>query len=229
MQHFVSQLGPLLSWLQRHPPHVNVVTGPRRRCRRCAADGVTVTVVGPDDEIERNAPGGWAQPRYQRRAEDSWQHNATEVADVTTRALSTVGAGLLLVAGDVRAVQLLEDRLRGTTRTPASRSAMCPAAGSPTARRATVAELVAAHAEQRTAALLGQFDAERGPHGRAAWPRRWMRWPKAGVDTLIVVDDPGDDRGVVRPGPAGVADPTWDGRMACARATSSTSRCGQHC
>ena len=36
----------------------------------------TASVTGPDDEIERNSPGGWAQGRYQHRAEDSWAHNA---------------------------------------------------------------------------------------------------------------------------------------------------------
>lgn len=84
-------LVPLLAWLQGHPAYVAVVTD------RLGADVVTVpagavngrttTVVGPDDEIERNAPGGWAQPRYQRRAEDSWQHNAAAVAEAVLAAV----------------------------------------------------------------------------------------------------------------------------------------------
>src|SRR5262249_9700929 len=104
---------PLLAWLQQHPAYVAVVTD------RTGADvttipagawhGSTSVVVGPDDEIERNAPGGWSQPRYQRRAEDSWRHNATAVAHAVARTVHDIDAGLVLVAGDVRAVQLLRE------------------------------------------------------------------------------------------------------------------------
>src|SRR6266487_1390161 len=110
-----ADLVPLLRWLQRHPPHVVVLTDRTgadvTTVPAAAAAGSTRTVVGPDDEIERNAPGGWSQPRYQRRAEDSWQHNAAAVAEAVTRALRESRAGLLLVAGDVRAVQLLREHL----------------------------------------------------------------------------------------------------------------------
>ncbi|MEJ3748932.1 spore germination protein GerW family protein [Actinomycetes bacterium KLBMP 9797] len=75
-----ARVGPLLTWLRRHPPHVVVVTdrigADLTAVPRGAVAGLERTVVGPDDEVERNAPGGWSQPRYQRRAEDAWQHNA---------------------------------------------------------------------------------------------------------------------------------------------------------
>jgi hypothetical protein len=63
------------------------------------------TLTGPDDEIERNARGGWAQARYQHRAEDSWSHNAAEVA----RQISASAAG-------VHAVQLVREHLPITVR-----------------------------------------------------------------------------------------------------------------
>ena len=59
----------------------------------------------------RNAPGGPAQGRYQNRAEDSWLHNAASSAQAVCEALDECGAGLLVLAGDVRAVQYFRDKL----------------------------------------------------------------------------------------------------------------------
>lgn len=106
---------PLLTWAQDRPPYVLVVAD-HAGADITASTGAgnqprTWTVVGPDDEIERNAPGGWSQPRYQRRAEDSWRHNAGRVAEEVIAAVGQVGAQVLVMSGDVRAVQLLAERL----------------------------------------------------------------------------------------------------------------------
>ncbi|MGE5828028.1 MAG: Vms1/Ankzf1 family peptidyl-tRNA hydrolase [Micromonosporaceae bacterium] len=197
------RLLPLLTWWQRRPAHVTVVTD------RTGADvtavgpgeltGRTETVVGPDDEIERNAPGGWAQPRYQRRAEDSWRHNAAAVAGATHRALQATRADLLLLAGDVRAVQLLEERLpeqpnHGLCRhhLPGGRQPD----GSAPARLLAVDEQVAAHADEVTSRLLVQFDAEGGPRGRTVeGVAATLAALAAGrVETLLVVANLADTR-----------------------------------
>jgi hypothetical protein len=198
-----ARVAPLLSWLQRHPPYVAIVTDRTGADVTAVASGATVgvteLVVGPDDEVERNAPGGWAQPRYQRRAEDSWRHNAAAVAAAATHALQRVAADLLIVTGDVRAVQLLEARLRDhlhdrvvVHHVPGGRQPD----GSAPARRAAIAEQVTAHAAQRTAGILSQFDAERGPHGRVVEGVTVTLAALADgrVDTLVVVDDPVDRR-----------------------------------
>lgn len=105
---------PLLRWQQQWVPCVTAVVD------RSGADIATFrgsrrlrdrTLTGPDDEIERNAPGGWAQGRYQHRAEDSWSHNAAEVARQVAASAAGVHAQLVLLAGDVRAVQLVRDHL----------------------------------------------------------------------------------------------------------------------
>ncbi|HZW43396.1 MAG TPA: Vms1/Ankzf1 family peptidyl-tRNA hydrolase [Dermatophilaceae bacterium] len=106
----------LLAWEQDHPPYVLVVTD-RTGADITAAAGAgqpeqTWTVVGPDDEIERkHGPGGWSQPSYQHRIEDSWRHNAARVAEEVAARVADVGAQVLVLSGDVRAVQLLSERL----------------------------------------------------------------------------------------------------------------------
>jgi hypothetical protein len=184
---------PLLAWLQRHPPYVLVVTDRTGADVTVAPGGgapaTTWTVVGPDDEIERNSPGGWSQPRYQRRAEDSWQHNAAAVAESVTRALRDVRAGLLMVAGDVRAVQLLRDHLPSAVRRqlvlrrlPGGRGDD----GSHAARPAAIAAAVGEYVANRAWMALDRFT-ERGPRGAVHGAAGTLAALTAGrVDTLFV-------------------------------------------
>jgi hypothetical protein len=194
---------PVLAWLQRHPAHVVVVTDRTgadvTAVPRGAVWGATSVVVGPDDEIERNAPGGWAQPRYQRRAEDSWAHNAAAVAAAASRALHDVDGRLLLVAGDVRAVQLLRERLpHEVQRTvslrhlPGGRSPD----GSQTLQRAAAVAAVEAYTADVTDALLARFAAAGGPAGTAVEgvAATLAALAEGRVRTLFVADDPADDR-----------------------------------
>jgi hypothetical protein len=165
---------PLLSWLQDRPPHLVVVidrTGADLELVAAAdRDSRRWTVAGPDDEIERNAPGGWAQARYQHRAEDSWKHNARRVAEEVSAALRHSGARVLVISGDVRAVQLLQEELPiGVRQTVAVRqiSGSRSADGSECTRHVQVADAVRRVAEQRTAELLDQFAEARAPRGLA--------------------------------------------------------------
>jgi hypothetical protein len=194
---------PLLAWLQRHPAYVAVVTD------RTGADvtavpagawyGSTSVVVGPDDEIERNAPGGWSQPRYQRRAEDSWRHNATAVAQAVARAVHDVDAGLVLVAGDVRAVQLLREHLAPLVRhgltvghLPGGRSPD----GSAPERHTAIATAVRDHADRQTVAMLAALHRYSGRRGTAVYgAHATLSALAAGrVRTLFVADRARDDR-----------------------------------
>jgi hypothetical protein len=110
---------PLLRWQQQWVPCVTAVVD------RSGADIAVFrgshllrerTLVGSDDEIERNAPGGWAQARYQHRAEDSWAHNAAQVAQQVAVSAVGVDAKVVLLAGDVRALQLVKDHLPAQVR-----------------------------------------------------------------------------------------------------------------
>jgi hypothetical protein len=162
---------PLLGWLQAHPPHVVVVTD------RTGADVEAVSVggrsrrwsvAGPDDEIERNAPGGWAQGRYQHRAEDSWAHNAAAVAEAVTTAVHETDARLVIAAGDVRAVQLLDEHLPDGLRTQIAWRHISGGRspdGSQRTRPERVDETVREFVDEEVVALLGRFAQERAPRG----------------------------------------------------------------
>lgn len=197
-----AMLGPLLMWLQNHPPHLKVVTD------RIGADISVVpagaqeprvrTVTGPDDEIERNAPGGWSQPNFQRRAVDSWQHNAGAVAEAIQEELAAIRGRLVLLAGDVRACQLLSDRLGRLGVPPVIRNVPGVRNGdnSPASHQAAMEAAVKAYAEELERAVKERFSASRGPNGTVInGSRATLAALAAGrVASLLVVDDPADDR-----------------------------------
>jgi peptide subunit release factor 1 (eRF1) len=224
-----AELAPLLAFGQEHPSYVKVLAD------RAGADisvvpvgsasGPATDVAGPDDEIERNAPGGWAQARYQRRAIDSWQHNAAVVAEAVNEALRQVDAHLLLVGGDVRAVQLLRERLGETIHDgvtvdvlPGGRQA----GSSGPAQQAAVAQAVSHFAADRTGELIDRFQAGHGQAGSAveSIEPTLAALAEGRVETLLVVDDASDDR-LAWFGPDVLCAPTreragrdpWSGRL----------------
>lgn len=70
------------------------------------------TVDGPEEyPISKTKPGGWSAPRYQRAAEVSWERNAAAVADAAAEMAARSGAEVVILAGDVRARQLVAERL----------------------------------------------------------------------------------------------------------------------
>ncbi|MGW2250949.1 baeRF2 domain-containing protein [Kitasatospora sp. NPDC001660] len=163
---------PLLTWRQDHPAHVVAVvdrTGADLRLYPTGAtEGTRRTVIGPDDEIERNRPGGRSQMRYQHRAEDSWEHNAVKVAEVLGTALAEVDAHVLMLAGDVRARQYLTKHLPTWVRHNVS---IRPVSGSRSPdgawphRMAQVETETSRAGRETTTALLRRLDDERSPGG----------------------------------------------------------------
>jgi hypothetical protein len=111
------RLVPLLAWQQSTVPHVVVVTD------RTGADITAVSldrvehseqVDGDTLHVQRSAPGGWSQRRFQQRAENQWEDNAREVAEEIAAVADDVGAELIVLAGDVRAKQFLTKHLPAT-------------------------------------------------------------------------------------------------------------------
>ena len=165
---------PVLAWLQDHPALVaatvdrtgaDIVVYPY-----ASSEPISTVVRGRDDEIERNAPGGWSQGRYQHRAEDSWEHNAAQVADILARTLRRFDAHLLLLAGDIRALQYLEDHLPIWVRHEVSVRRISGGRsenGSFERHEEEIRIEARLAADEEMAALLAELDEGRGPAGHA--------------------------------------------------------------
>jgi Bacterial archaeo-eukaryotic release factor family 2 len=196
-------VGPLLEWAQASVPHVVVLAD------RAGADIVAFTrdgegrvttagqPSGDDPELRKSQPGGWSQRRYQNRAENLWDRNARAVADQVTAVVDEIGARLVVVAGDVRAVpamrEHLPERVAGCLReVDGARSPD----GSIDEIADDVVKLVATVAAAETVDLLGTFKQEQGQNDLAAEgvAATIAALAAARVDTLLVHDDPDDGR-----------------------------------
>lgn len=195
---------PLLAWAQERPPYVAVVIDRAgadiETCAGSGSESTRLTVDGPDDEIVRNSPGGFlAQGRFQRRAEDSWRHNAGAAAEHVTAALERVGARLLVVSGDVRAVQLLRGRLPAWVRRSVQVEEIRGSRagdGSQEVRDELVAEAVKRGVRRELDDLWRSFAEQRSPGGLAVDGEHptLEALAEGRVGTLLVVEEYDDAR-----------------------------------
>lgn len=206
---------PLLAWAQARPAYVLIVTDRTgadiEACAGAGSAAAVSAVKGPDDEIERNDAGGFtSQGRSERRAEDSWRHNAGAVASHAAAALEQTGARILVVSGDVRAVQLLRDRLpEWVHRSVAVEQIKGSRAsdGSQQGRRDAVAEAVRRAAQHELDDLWRTFVEQRSPGGRAVEGEHATLGAlvEGRVATLLVRAENGDGRSAwFGPGPTDV-------------------------
>jgi Bacterial archaeo-eukaryotic release factor family 2 len=69
------------------------------------------SIEGHGWPVHKTKVGGWSQDRYQRSVEEAWDENAKALAAEVTAVASRIGAGHVIVAGDVRARSLLLSHL----------------------------------------------------------------------------------------------------------------------
>ncbi len=163
----------------------------------------SLEVEGETHQIRKVGVGGWSHLRYQHRAEDLWEANARQVADAVEVAVRATGARVVVLAGDVRAREILrkvlaepaaelvvelqtggradgidEDKLAGEVAATIARVAA-------DADQAVVDRFV--EARGRAVAGVGDVRAVDGVAATVAALR------KAQVDTLLLVDDPSSD------------------------------------
>lgn len=188
---------PLMAWLQGHPAHVVALvdrTGADLTVYpRGTTEPVSVVVEGPDDEIERNAPGGVSQGRFQRRAQDSWDHNAGRVAEAVASTLRRYHARLLLLGGDVRALQYLHEHLPARVHQDVAVRKVSGGRsqdGSWARRTEQIRDEVQQAVDEELAALLEQLAENQGPGGRAVTGRQQTVAALAAgrVQTLLLAD-----------------------------------------
>jgi hypothetical protein len=194
----------LLSILRQLPgrvPHIVVLTD------RVGADITYVgtpggadeesTVEGEHFQIHKFPGGGWAQHRYQHNVENRWIHNADAVAAQIGSMARRLSPRFVLVAGDVRARQILTDRASDSwSGLIVSMDEGGRAAG---ADREPVdvreAELVAEHEARAIADALEQIEAA-SAHGLSLTGTADVveALRKGQVERLVLADEPDDEQ-----------------------------------
>ena len=194
---------PLLSWRQTRVPHV-VVLADRTGAEILAYVDDTEPVVseefqGSHDVIHRVQAGGWSQLRYQHRTEDSWEANAREIAEEVDRVVRSVDAKAILIGGDVHAVRLLQEHLpeacKGMVQVLEQGGGRATDGGT-AFTAAEITERIGLLSLERIHRVLDEFQEERGQGDRAAdgVASTVEAIRKAQVGTLLIHDDPDDDR-----------------------------------
>ena len=192
---------PVLRQLPGRVPHVVAVVD------RLGGD---ITYVGdPGEEPEEQSVdgdkfhlrkvkvGGWAQDHWQNSAENSWEDNADKVAERISSYARRLSPRFVLVAGDVRARQILTDRASGVWKdllvTTDEGGRAAGADREPIDRRA--AELVAEHEAYEEAETVEKI-ASAGAHGLAVTGTASVveALRKGQVETLVLADQPDDEQ-----------------------------------
>ncbi|MER7797725.1 Vms1/Ankzf1 family peptidyl-tRNA hydrolase [Microbacterium sp. NPDC096154] len=79
-------------------------------------DGETSEIEGRTDSLNKVQAGGWSHRRYQQHSQEIWEQNQAEVAEAVDRIVREQRPRFVVVAGDVRARQLLLERLATASR-----------------------------------------------------------------------------------------------------------------
>ncbi len=106
----VPHLVTLVEWRQQSIPYLLVLVDHKGADVLAVSHGHArepATAGVRDEPVQKAAPGGWSQRRYQQRAENTWRDNARDGARVAASLAERIGAELVLVAGDDRSRHLL--------------------------------------------------------------------------------------------------------------------------
>ena len=192
---------PVLRRLAGRVPHVVVVAD------RVGADISVATTPGrplEEEQVEGDTfhlrkvrVGGWAHSTYMHTAENQWEENAGRVADRLHDLVVRTGAQFVLLAGDVRARQLIADKASKEVRDvlvsieQGGRAAGADRA--PVDQRA--AGLVAEHEAHEQARAVEQVEAA-SAHGLSVTGTAAVvdALRKAQVETLVLADQPDSEQ-----------------------------------
>ncbi|PWC07806.1 Vms1/Ankzf1 family peptidyl-tRNA hydrolase [Mycetocola zhujimingii] len=73
-------------------------------------------IEGRTDSLNKVQAGGWSHSNYQQHSEEIWKQNQSQLAAAVNELVRQLRPGFVLLAGDVRAVQLLSEELSAAAR-----------------------------------------------------------------------------------------------------------------
>lgn len=154
-------------------------------------------ITGQKQYARKINAGGWSQRRYQHVAEETWKANASQVAEQVDELTRTIGAKVLVAAGDVRARQTLREQLPPRAQTllvEVEEGGTAPGADREALDAAIEQAVMRTLAEQEQG-VVDRFLQERGRQEAAVegLDATLDALRRAQVETLIVVDDPRAD------------------------------------
>ncbi|QXV55842.1 peptide chain release factor 2 [Amycolatopsis sp. TNS106] len=184
---------PLLRLTPAVVPHVVVVVD------KTGADLFAVgedgaekrTVEGADHPVHKVRGGGSAYWNIQHRVEAVAERNAAEVAREAVKLADSVGAEVLVLAGEVQARALVRDELppRGTDKVVELEEGGRAEGSRPEALEAEVRRVLAEHAERRRRDVIDRFRAGQGRDGGTAvdgLARTTAALRSGAVETLLI-------------------------------------------
>jgi hypothetical protein len=192
---------PVLGQLAGRVPHVVVVAD------RIGADIAVAGVPGkPVQETEvdgstlhlhRVQVGGWAHLRYQHRAENQWTANMDKVAEQIASIVRRMQPRFVLIAGEVRARQILTDRASGvwSDLVVSTEEGGRPEGADREVVDQRAAQLVAEHEARMIADVVEKVEAA-AAHGLSVTGTAAVveALRKGQVETLVLADQPEDDK-----------------------------------
>jgi peptide subunit release factor 1 (eRF1) len=137
--------------------------------------------------------GGWSDRRYDQAVEEAWKRNAQDMSAAATDLADSLGAEIIVVGGDVRAVQKFADQLpkRWQDRLVRTDAGARHAGADEAALDDVTIQAVADVADRHIREVIDRYEAQRGDHiagtGLADVVTRLQRGQ---VDTVLLVDDP---------------------------------------
>ena len=137
--------------------------------------------------------GGWSDRRYDQAVEEAWKRNAQDLSAAATDLADAVGAEIIVVGGDVRAVQTFAGRLpkRWQDRLVQTDAGARHAGADESALDDVTVQAVADVADRHTREAIDRYEAQRGDdNAGSGLADVATRLQRGQVDTVLLVNDP---------------------------------------
>ncbi|HET9690835.1 MAG TPA: Vms1/Ankzf1 family peptidyl-tRNA hydrolase, partial [Acidimicrobiales bacterium] len=196
----LADLGPFIERRQVELAHLVVVV------EHTGADVVVDRGHGPVDieraagatsgPVHRASVGGWSQRHFEERVKHTWEEHAQAAADRIAELARSVGARVIVVSGDARAITLLRGALPPDVAGLVEVADGTASAGGHAAEAGVVHRLVHTVAARDTVAVLDAWRQQLGEHGRATTGAgaTLAALREGNVEVLLVHDDVDDER-----------------------------------